>query len=341
MNAVAPVAHHLDRLLAFAGRRPLHASVGALLHGKHLTVVRVAAAADAHPQLERLEHVQIENNRRLDAVRRLAASGIFRRARVTVLLTPGGYETQPVPAPAVPETELREALRWQLRGALSFPPEQAALDFVRLPQPDGGRPTLLAIAARLATVDEAVAPFEDAGIEVDAVDVPELALRNLGARHAAAEGTQAWLAFDGDAALFTVQLGAELCFARRLQAPAHVAATDADAQAQFADRVATHVQRSLELFERQSGLPPVLQMTVGPHRQAERIARTLVEATGIDTRVFAWTAEVACDPALLAVSTADALQAALLPLGAALRSAAAGARSSPLAALLARLRKAA
>ena len=260
---------------------------------------------------------------------------------MTVLLTPGGYETQPVPAPAVPEAELREALRGQLRGALSFPPEQAALDFLRLPQAEGGRPTLLAVAARLATVDEAVAPFEDAGVEVDAVDVPELALRNLGSRHAAAEGTQAWLAFDGDAALFTVQLGAELCFARRLQAPAHVAATDADAQAQFADRVATHVQRSLELFERQSGLPPVLQMTVGPHRQAGRIARALVDATGIDTRVFEWTAEVESDPALLATCTADALEAALLPLGAALRSAAADARRAPLAALLARLRAAA
>jgi len=151
----------------------------------------------------------------------------------------------------------------------------------------------------------------------------------LGTLRAAAEGTQGWLAVDGEACLLTVQLGDELAFARHFTLPPlqmpKSEVVDLDAEAALPawhERIGNQVARSLDLFERQSGLPPVLQMTVAPHGQAAAIARAIAAATGIDTDVFDPAAQFELMPGLdrerrpRAAPLADCM----LALGAGLRS---------------------
>jgi Tfp pilus assembly protein PilN len=115
-------------------------------------------------------------------------------------------------------------------------------------------------------------------VQVDAVDVPEFAQRNLAHGGSADPGkSDAWLAFDQDTFLLTVHCMGELAFARRMLLPnaALSAETDADPVAHFVERVVLQVQRSLDLFERQSGLPAVTQICIGPHPHAAAIADEL------------------------------------------------------------------
>jgi MSHA biogenesis protein MshI len=260
-----------------------------------------------------------------DAIRRLARTGCFRNARITLVLNAGQYEIHPLPAPPVPGDELRDAVRWQLRDVLSYPPEQAAIDFVRLPQvSQSGAASLLVVATKQAVVDELVETFAAGGVDIDAVDVPEFAQRNLGQLAAAGEGTHAWLSFDVESCLLTVQLGDELCFSRRIAMPGArvgVSRNDADAGEQiaaFAQRIAAQVQRSLELFERQSGLPQVLQMTMGPHPFARVLADESADLTGIETTTFDENRFFALE--LGSAERLARLQETLIALGAALRS---------------------
>jgi MSHA biogenesis protein MshI len=271
------------------------ARVGVALGARDLRLVRLLPQGGARPRIESAEVLPCEPASRAAGLRRAAQAGAFRFAAVHAVLAPGTYEVHQLPAPPVPDEELRQAVRFQLRGALGYPVEEAVVDFVRIPQPAGAgaRSQLLAVSTRASLIEEAARAFNAAGLEPDSIEVPEFAQRNLGALRATAEGTQGWLAVDGEACLLTVQLGDELAFARHFTlTPLHLPkgdVVDLDAEAALPawhERIGNQVARSLDLFERQSGLPPVLQLSVAPHAQATAIAHAIAAATGIETDVF-------------------------------------------------------
>lgn len=282
---------------------PAHAArVGLAFGPAHATLVRLEHdEPTAAPRLQYAERVEVVSARRLDLARRWLHTGRLRDAVGRVVLAPGEYDTLQVTAPAVPADELRDALRWQLRGTLSYSPEEAAIDFVHVPQPADAppRPMLFVVAAPKSTVAHAVAPLQELGVAVEAVDIPEFAQRNLdalmghgpapavGSAAAGGEGSSAWLGFETDACLLTVHLGGELTFARRIPITDHGADSDTENLITYpSDRVATQVQRSLDLYERQSGHPAVSRLLLSPHRHAHRFARELTARSLLDARVF-------------------------------------------------------
>jgi MSHA biogenesis protein MshI len=305
MVARTSIVSQLRRRLPFAGLAAAgaRARIGLQFRGDQLALARVTAPADGALRVDRLAWTLAETARRTESVRRLAHSGLLHDARIHLALAPGDYDIHQVQAPNVPADELRDALRWQLRGTLPYAPEDAAIDFVRVPAPAAegempARPALLVVAAPRATVESAVAPFVAAGVEVHAVDVPEFAQRNLAAltplRDGVAgsvTGSVAWLSFDHDACLLTVQtVAGEMSFARRIHvagaggAPAGIE-TD-HTISYLIERIATQVQRSLDVFERQSGQPAVSVLTVGPHRHATAIAQELAQRLSLDAQTF-------------------------------------------------------
>lgn len=306
--------------------------IGLQFRGDQLALAQVTVDDKGAPRIERLAWTLAEAARRTEAIRRLAYSGLLRDAQVSIALSPGDYDVHQIQAPNVPAEELRDALRWQLRSTLPYAPEEAAIDFVRIPPPAAtsdvpARPALLVVAAPRATIEQSVAPFITAGVDVHAVDIPEFAQRNLallGPAPTDATGSVAWLSFDHDACLLTVQTRAgDICFTRRI----HVAGANGRSDAIETDhtvgylleRIATQVQRSLDVFERQSGQPTVTILTVGPHRHAAMIASELAQRLSIDAAVF--------EPARLFALTAEAPNAdspmwtdGLAALGVALRT---------------------
>lgn len=286
-----------------------------------LARVRIAGAA---PLIESLHRIDVPGSARTATLARLQRDGALRGADVHLLLSPGDYELHQLAAPAVPEDELRAALRWQLRSALAYPAEQAQVDYLRIPDPPHAPPRhqIMAISAQRARVESATAALVEAGIAIASVDVPELAQRNLTSFWMpAADGSLAWLSFDRDTCLFTVNHGDELVFARRMLMPStNEGETGPEAAERLAERIATQVQRSLDLFERGSGLPQVTRIAVGPHNASAPIARQLADRTGLRSDVveqfdgFADGAPVRLAPELAA------------PLGLALRAALPAAR---------------
>src|SRR5262249_33685869 len=83
-------------------------------------------------------------------------------------------------------------------------------------------------------------------------------------------------------------------------------------------RIVTQAQRTLDTFERQSGLPPVTHITVGPHRHTASITDALADRTGL--MVTRFNPRQVFDFGTEAANWANELPAAVLPaLGAGLR----------------------
>jgi MSHA biogenesis protein MshI len=253
------------------------AQVGLYRSSSHMFAARVRLDSDSC-SVEQLETVDCTNQRDEQAAVQLLRTGIFREAPAILVLGAEHYSTHPLPAPAVPPAELREALRWKLRDVLPYGPEEAVVDFVRLanaPEANAAE-SLFVVAARRRSVAQAVAPLQAVNIDLQAVDIGEMAQRNLLNRLPGSEAVRALLGLDESSALLTIVHERALCFARRIQTAPSEETEDEDPE-HLAARIATHVQRSLEVVERQSGLAPMRTLWVGPHPYCALITRCIAE----------------------------------------------------------------
>lgn len=192
-----------------------------------------------------------------EALRKAARARGLGGARFALLLGGADYQLLQAEAPAVAEGELREALRWQVKDAVNFPVDQATLDCVDIPARAlaAGRPrqVLVAIASH-AALRPWVQLFQDARLDLAAIDVPELAQRNLAARFETGKRGFVFLNFDEGGGLITFVYDGELLAWRRLDATlAQIAGVTPDRQEAVFDRIALELQRSVDNFERQFG----------------------------------------------------------------------------------------
>lgn len=267
-------------------RRRALVQVGVYRTSGGLIAARVQLDPDAGCSVERLESVDLKSQREDEvaaAVAQLVRTGILRNAPVVLVLGAELYNTYPLPAPSVPADEMRDALRWKLREVLPYSPEDAVVDFVRLARAaeSNAADNLFAVAALRRSVAQATAPFLAAGANVQAVDIAEMAQRNLLAELPAMEESRALLGLDESSALLTVVHEGALCFARRIQIPRSLGAGDEEPE-HVATRIAAQVQHSLEVVERQSGLAPVRSVWIGPHPYCALIARCTAEQAGLE-----------------------------------------------------------
>jgi MSHA biogenesis protein MshI len=174
------------------------------------------------------------------------------RYRLLTVLKRRDYQIFSVDRPEVPEAEARAAVRWSLKDMLDYPLEAATVDAVGVPASEGAgrKPQMLAIAARNEAIAATVRPFNEADIELIAIDVPELAQRNL-ARLLETEGRGlALFGGDEDSATVTFTADGELYQSRRIDVSLRDFENEAGAEALY-DRIALELQRSLDHFDRQ------------------------------------------------------------------------------------------
>lgn len=189
-----------------------------------------------------------------------------------LLLGLGDYQILPIDMPEMPDAELADAARWKVKDMIDFPAEQASVACVLVPSADQGAPAAgrsrqaLAVVTQRATVAQWMTRSRDAKLALQAIDIPELALRNVAAL------------LPGTAACGLLHVGltrttlvmvwqGELCSFRRfdLTASQLLAAND-DSRNALIERLALDLQRTSDAFERQ-----FYAAALGPMRVIEEI----------------------------------------------------------------------
>jgi MSHA biogenesis protein MshI len=243
--------------------------------------------------------------------------------RCTTLLGGGHYQMLSVDAPNVPDAELKTAVRWRLKELLDFAPDEATIDVLDIP-PDPNasvRPQHLVfvVAARNNVVAARQKQFKSAKVALSAIDIPEMAQRNISAELEQPGRGLAMLSFDDEGALLTVSFNGELYLSRRIDVPlAQLTDADIERRNQSFDRVTLGLQRSLDNFERQFSFISVATLLLGPS-EVEGLAAYLSSNlyTPVETLDLGRVFDFAAAPALV---TPAMQQRFFLPLGAALRN---------------------
>lgn len=245
-----------------------------------VNLAHVHAANGGKPVVSLCETYRCEGGE-LNTLRRLRKSRGLDGYRCTLCLGFEAYQLLQVEAPDVPEEEMKEALRWSLKDRVDFPVDQATLDFMDVPADKEGqarsRYKFVAIS-RNEVIGRHVRLFQEAGIDLAAIDIPEMAQRNLAALHETPERALAMLGFSEGGGLLTFTWRGRLLASRHIDVSLSQlgGAGEAERAALF-ERIGLELQRSLDAFERQQTFVSLDRLIVTPLDEAIGLTAYLAE----------------------------------------------------------------
>lgn len=247
---------------------------GVFITSQGLSLAHVSAGADGQAHLDRCETLALPA---ADAERSLA-EGVRRleleNTATVAVIEQGTYHLLQVELPEVPESELKDVVRWRIKDLIDFPLEEAVVDVCLMPSPRGrGRgKAAYVVAARQQLVQQEAALLKAGRLRLQAMDIPELALRNLAVRLPEDAQGVALLYLGRARGLITLTRGGVLYFARNISLGldhlerGRAAGPDgAGAPLEpMIDSIVLEVQRSLDYYESNFSQPTPALLALAP-----------------------------------------------------------------------------
>jgi len=213
----------------------------------------------------------------------------------TTTMNLGEYAILNVDAPDVPATELRAAVRWQIRDLIDFHVDDAVLDVFDAPASgaDKRRHNLYVVVSRMNSVKQHINVLQEAELNLTTIDIPELVIRNLCTLYAEDKNGVVFIYLTRDKGVLTVTKDATLYLARSLDFgyetlidSAHNGAFGGEEHPEF-DRVVLEVQRSLDYYDRYFSQHSVAKIFVAPTPQSiPGLTEYIHQYTGINASIF-------------------------------------------------------
>ncbi len=230
-----------------------------------VTVAEIARQSAGRPLVRSCESFAREGSV-LDILKRLKNARRLARNRCTTLLDEGQYQLLQVDLPGnaadLPRDELRESLRWRVKEMVDFAVERAGIDLLEIPAAGNRSPQLWVVVASHDVLQPRIREFQDARVGLAAIDIPELAQRNLAGLFEEAHRGLALLSCDRRGGRLTVTYGGELYMTRYIEVGvAELAEADAG---RLYERVLLDIQRSLDNFDRNYSAISLSRLLVGP-----------------------------------------------------------------------------
>lgn len=224
------------------------------VHADRIDLAHVQRNAAGRPEVSSLDSWRREGDLE-EMLKRLRKDLKLGQYRCAITLNQGEYQLLQIDAPNVPREEMRDAVRWQVKDMLDYPPQSATLDVLDIPteQAGAGRPkSIFVVAANNSVVAMQMQLFERTQIPLEVIDIPEMAQRNLAALYEEEERGLALLTFDETGGLLTFTYHGELYAMRRIEMTAEqLIHADAEQRQQHLERITLELQRSLDHFDRQ------------------------------------------------------------------------------------------
>ena len=203
--------------------------------------------------------------------------------RCNYVLSPSQYQTLLVDTPDVPPSEMREAVRWKIHDMVDIPLNDLTIDVFDVPlqisHGEEGARSLCVVVTRSSLIEQQSALLTRCGCQLSAIDITELALRNLMAQSEHDREGRVVLHQEGDYSLIVITKGATVYLSRRIEiGHEHVAraARDGSTSETFTklmDAITEELYRSMEYCEsRFDGLAPA----------AISLTPTLAQSHGIE-----------------------------------------------------------
>ncbi len=213
-----------------------------------------------------------------DAIFQAEKAHALRGVGAVSVMDPSSYSLLLVEAPDVEPAELRAALRWRIKDLIDFHIDDTVIDVFDLPgdTPRGRARMMYVVAARAPAVRARVDILDASHLRLSAIDIPELALRNVAALLPEDVGGVALLHLCEGRGLIVITHQSSLYLARAIEFDPD----PGDGGERARETFTLEIQRSLDYYESHFGQPPVqgVVLSQGAERDAgleEHLRRNL------------------------------------------------------------------
>jgi len=281
----------------------------------------IKRTATQQPFLNHSEFIPSDDlSQAADSLRnRLAKLGL-QKVPCNIVMSNGTYQMLLGEAPKVPPEELAEALRWRVKDLIQFPIADAVLDAFLLPEDSarGANRMAYAVVAQRNNVIQLVSQAKAAQLDLQSIDIPELALRNLAQScYDTKRGIALVKLAQGGGSLQIIRDG-NVYLSRQFSLAYNAGLLD-DLPA---DALVLELQRSLDYFERQMRQTPPSHIYIcGENVTGDKLTPEIRNSMAVKIELF----NIESGLQLGADVQEHSLSLCLLALGAALREDAVGA----------------
>ncbi len=276
----------LNKMLLKKARRPDARAGIALADGSFALAVVRRVGADKPS----IDHCEIHSTASDPTAALKSVFDKVRVGRAAVCAVIGGddYQIVQVEAPDVLPAEMRAAIRWRLRDVINFEVHEAVVDVFETPDPvrrTQGK-MLFAVAARDAAIQRISSSLRTVAKGFDAIDIPELCLRNLSALLPQDHKGVAMLALNERFAQLVITRQGVMYLTRRIDT-GRFRQDDRNGMAVDAGALALEIQRSLDYYESHYDQTPIGDLVLAPaDPRAQDFANELKSETSLRVSVL-------------------------------------------------------
>ena len=256
-------------LALLKGKKNSNDRTGLCVTADGVAAARVDLSAQPKPQLVHCSFTAFEEGAEAATV----VNGLpLDRSLVTSVMDSGHYQLLLVEAPDVPEDELRAAVRWRIKELLDFHVDDAVIDVFEMPEHSRGGATrmMYAVAAREEAVREQAELAQGAGLTLDAIDIPELCMRNLTAQLDEDEYGVAFLYLGERRGILTLTRQGVIYLTRHVDTGSQTLAEADGLRSELVAGLALEIRRSLDYFESHYDQKPISSLYVAGLEPGDR-----------------------------------------------------------------------
>ncbi len=315
------------RIAAVLGRDRSKELTAVLPAPEGLVVASIEHGA-AQVQLTQCEFIPWPDSLQREAILRESSRRLsLHKRRCATLMPVGDYSILSVEAPEVPPQEMKAAVRWRIRELIDFHIDDAVIDIFDVPVSGipGRQNNLYTVVARQSVVRQQVDLLQAHNINLQVIDIPELALTNIATLLPGNDRGQVMLYLTADQGVIVIVKDSNLYLARTMDLGYRAFATTDDHRGapprSPVDSLVLEIQRTLDYYDRYFRQSPVGSLWLAPlPAGAEELAAALGDNLGMTAQVLDLNVILPQSPPLDRQLQAQAL----LAVGAALRRESAG-----------------
>lgn len=176
-------------------------------------------------QHKEINDILLLDNLRFDDIKSLplVLHGMVEKFKLTQtpvywLLGPNDYQLNLIESMPVPKNEFLTALTWRIRSLITYPMDEAVMEYFELPAKKNApnAPLIAAVTAQKTNLYSTISLFKECGLSMVKIDIPELAMSNLSALYENDERSTAFLYFYEKFIILNISNRKTLYFTRRI-----------------------------------------------------------------------------------------------------------------------------
>jgi MSHA biogenesis protein MshI len=209
--------------------------------------------------------------------------------RCNFVLAPDDYSLLLVEAPNVEPAELAAAAKWKIKDMIDRPLDQLAVTVFPIPGDAyrSQRDMLYVVAADRKKIQQVADMVTHAGLKLESIDIPELAMRNLTMLYTDDSAGLATMDLRHDGSLLNLSKNGAIYLTRHLSTQVGDEILGSNEWEAVKDRLVLEIQRSLDYYESQMGQGHINRVLVAPRKQdSDALRAELDQAMGVKVEVM-------------------------------------------------------